>query len=63
MCCEITQNVITDISEALIWLKNTYFYIRVKKNPRSYGFGNIKNEEELTETLKNLCIRSILNYI
>ena len=34
---EIVLNTITDISVAVEWLKYTFLYIRVLKNPQHYG--------------------------
>lgn len=34
---EVVLHTITDISIALEWLRSTFFYIRVKQNPRHYG--------------------------
>lgn len=34
---EVVLHTITDVSIALEWLRSTFFYIRVKQNPRHYG--------------------------
>lgn len=34
---EIVLSTITDISVAVEWLKHTFLYIRVMKNPKHYG--------------------------
>lgn len=34
---EVVLHTLTDVSIALEWLRSTFFYIRVKKNPRHYG--------------------------
>ena len=34
---EIVLNTITDVSIALEWLKSTFLYIRILKNPTHYG--------------------------
>ena len=57
LCAEITQTVIEDISDAISWLKNTFFYIRVRKNPEKYGFLMSQNIQELEEKLKDLCMK------
>lgn len=54
ICSEITQTVINNIDEAILWLKSTFFYVRVKKNPEYYGFEVY--EESL---LQDLCINTI----
>eukprot|EP01041_Mallomonas_annulata_P014273 gene14273-30372_t len=56
ICAEITQTVITSISEALEWLKNTFFYIRVHRNPMKYGFESAKTSADLEHMLKEYCM-------
>ena len=34
---EIVLNTISDVSVALEWIKSTFLYIRVMKNPKHYG--------------------------
>lgn len=34
---EIVLNTITDVTIALEWLKSTFLYIRILKNPLHYG--------------------------
>ena len=34
---EVVLHTITDVSIALEWLRSTFFYIRVKQNPKHYG--------------------------
>ena len=34
---EVVLNTISDVSIALEWLRSTFFYVRVKKNPKHYG--------------------------
>jgi len=52
MCAEIAQEVITDVDGALLWLQRTFFYVRVRRNPKYYGFGN---SSELNEQLRETC--------
>ena len=59
ICAEITQTVIEDISEAIDWLKCTYFYVRVRKNPERYGFSEVESMEQLDNQLKELCLQNI----
>ena len=34
---EIVLGTITDVSVSLEWLRSTFLYIRVNKNPKHYG--------------------------
>lgn len=35
---EIASGMITTVTEGILWLKKSYFYRRVLKNPLVYGF-------------------------
>ena len=70
LCSEISQAVIVDIDSALEWLKKTFFFARIFKNPAFYGIhekftdhGDF--EDYLTDTcttaLKDLCKRGLVN--
>ena len=34
---EIQQQVVTDIGDAINWLKTTFYYVRVQRAPAYYG--------------------------
>jgi ATP-dependent DNA helicase HFM1/MER3 len=57
---EISQGTITDVESALIWLKNTFMYIRMKYHPEKY---NIKKQIRMDvvslvdEYLQSMCIK------
>ena len=57
LCAEISQTVINTASEAHDWIKNSFYYIRAKKNPRLYGYGTAKNAEELESMVRDSCLR------
>ena len=59
LCAEITQTVVADIADALVWLKNTFFYVRVHKNPAHYGFSSADEPEDLEDHLRETCIKAI----
>lgn len=62
---EIVLKTVVNLSSAINWLKSTFFYTRLKKNPQYYGVGldkkslmlNTQNCIELC--LKELCIKSL----
>jgi len=57
---EISQQVINNVEEAIDWLKGTFFFIRVRKNPKHYGlFG--KSESERESYLMSQCMQSLQN--
>jgi len=57
---EISQKVINNVEEAIDWLKGTFFFLRVRKNPGHYGlFG--KSEQEREAYLMTQCMESLQN--
>ena len=64
---EIVLRTVINMSTAISWLKSTFLYVRIKKNPQYYGLGlnksNLKltNENRIEQCLKDLCIRNIMD--
>ena len=60
---EITLNTITNISSAIRWLKSTFFYVRLCKNPQNYKInGSIQSKQtnkKIEEYLSDLCIKNL----
>jgi hypothetical protein len=59
ICAEVSQRVIQTVSECVAWLKNTFFFIRVKLNPTKYGFSAQLRPAQLEELLVQLCVRAL----
>lgn len=55
---EISQRVIMSVAQALDWVKGTFFYIRMLKNPRHYGLMG-KSNAERDKYLQSLCMKSL----
>ena len=53
---EIVLQTLSDITLALEWLKSTFFYVRVQKNPKQYGFPIGISKEEMERKLQELCV-------
>ncbi|XP_060602890.1 probable ATP-dependent DNA helicase HFM1 [Ruditapes philippinarum] len=56
---EIVLNTITDISVAVEWLKYTFLYIRVMKNPTYYGMPSGLTRQSIEKRLQDLCMKSL----
>ncbi|XP_078343088.1 putative ATP-dependent DNA helicase HFM1 [Oculina patagonica] len=56
---EIVLNTITDVSIALEWLKSTFLYIRILKNPTHYGIPEGLEKESLEQKLQDICLKSL----
>ncbi len=59
LCAEISEEVVTDVDGAISWLRDTFFYVRVHKNPEHYGISTELSEVEVDNKLKNECLKSI----
>lgn len=53
------MQVITDLADALLWIKRTFFYVRVRKNQVLYGFEHATNESDLENLLMKTCADAI----
>ena len=57
----VLQTITPDISEALEWLKSTYLYVRVTKDPKHYGVptGLSGQAADILKYLQDLCMESV----
>ncbi|KAK9810502.1 hypothetical protein WJX72_011853 [[Myrmecia] bisecta] len=51
---EIALRTITDVSMSITWLKSTFLYLRVKKNPGAYGMAALSKVASAAEADKML---------
>ncbi|XP_020251478.1 ATP-dependent DNA helicase MER3 homolog [Asparagus officinalis] len=56
---EIVQLTVSDISLAIEWLKCSYLYVRIKKNPENYGIKRGIPCELLEKHMREICVRKI----
>ncbi|KAK3603692.1 hypothetical protein CHS0354_023298 [Potamilus streckersoni] len=56
---EIVLHTINDISVAVEWLRYTFLYIRVMKNPQFYGMPNGLSKEQIEKRLHDLCMKNL----
>ncbi|XP_022248602.1 probable ATP-dependent DNA helicase HFM1 isoform X4 [Limulus polyphemus] len=56
---EIVLRTITDVSIAVEWLKSTFLYIRVLKNPKHYGINTGLSKEEIEKKLQDMCLKEL----
>ncbi|KAG8176376.1 hypothetical protein JTE90_020162 [Oedothorax gibbosus] len=53
---EIVLGTITDVSIAMEWIKATFLYQRVFKNPKHYGINMELSKEKIERKLQDMCI-------
>ncbi|RLM79899.1 hypothetical protein C2845_PM12G20550 [Panicum miliaceum] len=56
---EIVQLTVPDISFAIEWIKCSYLYIRIKKNPENYGIKRGTPRDLLEKQIKDICVEKI----
>lgn len=59
---EVTLGTVSSIEEAVAWLKYSYLYVRMRKNPTAYGISikEITKDPELRARLYKICIEAAL---
>ncbi|XP_059472919.1 activating signal cointegrator 1 complex subunit 3 [Neocloeon triangulifer] len=57
---EVVLGTISSINDAIEWLKYSYLYVRMRKNPMCYGVTNqmLKDDPELNEKCRELIVLS-----
>ncbi len=56
---EISLQTISNITDAVEWIKSTFLYVRMKRNPSHYGAAKSTNPTILENKLKELCLTEI----
>eukprot|EP01099_Mayorella_cantabrigiensis_P006421 TRINITY_DN5354_c0_g1_i1.p1 TRINITY_DN5354_c0_g1~~TRINITY_DN5354_c0_g1_i1.p1 ORF type:complete len:573 (-),score=91.48 TRINITY_DN5354_c0_g1_i1:129-1847(-) len=56
---EVVLGTITDVSVLIEWLKSTYLYIRMRKNPSHYGIPLRLKEEEIDLKMREICLSCV----
>ncbi|KAJ7560178.1 hypothetical protein O6H91_04G117200 [Diphasiastrum complanatum] len=56
---EIVLSTVSDVSLAIDWLKNSFLYVRIKKNPQHYGIQRGLSAEQLENKLKDICLQHV----
>lgn len=46
---EIVSGLITNMTEAFDWFKNTFFWVRIIKNPLAYGINTEQLQKRINE--------------
>ncbi|XP_020576359.1 ATP-dependent DNA helicase MER3 homolog isoform X2 [Phalaenopsis equestris] len=59
LTAEIVQLTVADISLAIEWLKCSYLYVRIKKNPENYGIKREIPRQDLEKYMKEICVQNI----
>lgn len=50
---EIVLGTITDVAEAIQWMKSTFFYVRIQSNPAHYHLSKTLTPEQLAASVSS----------
>ncbi|CAN1817921.1 DExH-box ATP-dependent RNA helicase DExH17 [Linum perenne] len=59
LTAEIVQLTVSDIARAIEWLKCSFLYVRMKKNPENYPVSKDINRESIEKHIKDICVRKV----
>lgn len=59
---EVVLSTITDVSVAIHWLKSTFLYVRLRRNPNYYHIPAHLPEAQLEEQLKRTTARKFIPF-
>ncbi|CAN8276345.1 unnamed protein product [Cochlearia groenlandica] len=59
LTAEIVQLTITDVTRAIEWMKCSYLYVRMKKNPENYAIKKGIPKDRVENHLQELCLQKI----
>ncbi|CAA7046606.1 unnamed protein product [Microthlaspi erraticum] len=59
LTAEIVQLTVSDVTRAIEWMKCSYLYVRMKKNPENYAIKNGIPKDRVEKHLQELCLQKI----
>ncbi|XP_042500241.1 DExH-box ATP-dependent RNA helicase DExH17 isoform X2 [Macadamia integrifolia] len=59
LTAEIVQLTVSDIARAIEWMKCSYLYVRMKKNPENYGVKKGIPIERLEMRMHEICVQKV----
>ncbi|EXC20319.1 putative ATP-dependent DNA helicase HFM1 [Morus notabilis] len=59
LTAEIAQLTVSDITKAIEWMKCSYLYVRMKKNPGNYAVKNGLSSGRVEKHLQEVCVQKV----
>ncbi|XP_062106898.1 DExH-box ATP-dependent RNA helicase DExH17 isoform X3 [Humulus lupulus] len=59
LTAEIVQLTVTDITKAIEWMKCSYLYVRMKKNPGNYAVKKGISRDRVEKHLQEICVQKV----
>ncbi|KAM6572347.1 hypothetical protein CsatA_016427 [Cannabis sativa] len=59
LTAEIVQLTVTDITRAIEWMKCSYLYVRMKKNPGNYAVKQGISRDRVEKHVQDICVQKV----
>nr|XP_043617378.1 DExH-box ATP-dependent RNA helicase DExH17 [Erigeron canadensis] len=59
LAAEIVQLTVSDITRAIDWIKCSYLYVRMKKNPQNYGIQKGLSGTHIEKHIQEVCVQKV----
>ncbi|KAK2661719.1 hypothetical protein Ddye_000293 [Dipteronia dyeriana] len=59
LTAEIVQLTVSDITRAIEWMKCSYLYVRMKKNPQNYAVRKVISRERIEKHMQEICVKKV----
>ncbi|CAA0824472.1 ATP-dependent DNA helicase MER3 homolog [Striga hermonthica] len=59
LTAEIVQSTVSDITRAIEWMKCSYLYVRMKKNPQNYSISKGLTGNQIERHLQDICVQKV----
>ncbi|RDX81475.1 DExH-box ATP-dependent RNA helicase DExH17, partial [Mucuna pruriens] len=59
LLAEIVQLTVSDITKAIEWLKFSYLYVRMQKNPMNYAIKKAISGDRLEKHVQDICVHKV----
>ncbi|KAK4282378.1 hypothetical protein QN277_013762 [Acacia crassicarpa] len=59
LTAEIVQLTVSDITKAIEWMKCSYLYVRMRRNPKRYAVKNGISGDRLEKHVQEICVKKV----
>ncbi|XP_028786298.1 DExH-box ATP-dependent RNA helicase DExH17-like [Neltuma alba] len=59
LTAEIVQLTVSDITKAIEWMKCSYLYVRMRRNPKKYAVKNGISADRLEKHVQEICVKKV----
>ncbi|KAK0588998.1 hypothetical protein LWI29_008290 [Acer saccharum] len=59
LTAEIVQLTVSDITRAIEWMKCSYLYVRLKKNPQNYAVRKVISRDRIEKHMQEICVKKV----